>query len=249
MDETPDQNQTKTTTTSEEPKGSFQDRLNQLTRRASDAERVASETISENQGLRDQLSRLESQVAQLSARPAPPASSESIGDLSGADKSVNFDALTKAIEEKVQNIVAPILDKFAQSEADTQLAASQKQSFERAAKAHPELRDPDSHLFKTFEKLWDAREDLRVVEGSPEILVEAARGLLSEARATEQVRKMAAAADTPKNPRQLDKVDGKKDIKEAVDQLVDVGKEDGWGNSDMDDYLNLMFKGSGFDAR
>lgn len=249
-DPNPNPNQTKTNTKSDgEPKGSFQDRLNQITRRASDAERVAAQTITENTELREQLGRLESQIQQLSARPAAPASTSPEGDLSRADVPGNFEALAAKIKEDVLGVVKPVLDEFAQSKAEKQLAVTQKQSFDRAAKAHPELRDPDSKLFQTFEKLWDGRPDLQGVDGSPEILAEAARGLLTEARATEQVRKMAAAADTPKNPRKLDEVDTTGDIDDAVEKLVDVGKNDGWGNDDMDDYLALQYKKAGFDQR
>ncbi len=188
QNQNPNPDPKKTTTTSDDPKGSFQDRLNQLTRRASDAERAAAQTIAENSELRTQMTRLESQIQQLSvARPAS-AASPIPGDISASDQSGNFDTLAKQIKEEVLGAVKPILDEFSQSKADTQLAATQRQSFERAAKAHPDLRSPDSKLFQVFSQLWDNRPDLQRVDGAPEILVEAARGLLSEARTTEQVR-------------------------------------------------------------
>lgn len=249
MDKDQDENQNPTTTNSDSPRGSWQDRVHQLTRRASEAEQVASQAAVENTQLREQLNRLESQISQLSSRQVPAASEKRTFDLSGADKSGNFEELTAAIRQEVLGVVKPVLDEIQQGKADTQLAAAQRTSFQKAVKAHPELKDPESPLFQVFERLWDNRPDLQRVEGAPELLVEAARGILADARTTDQVRKMAANVDAPRNPRKLDVVDDTKDVSNALDQLVDVGKKEGWGEDEFGDYLALKFKQAGYEQR
>lgn len=236
---------TTTSTNSETPKGSWQDRLNQLTRRASEAERVASQTVTENTQLREQLGRLEQQISQLASRPAPAASPDTSRDFSGADNPGSFETLAAKIKEEVLGAVRPLLEEVQQDKVNTQLASKAQQSFTRAMQVHPELRNPESQLFQTFMQLWDNRPDLQRIDGAPEILVEAARGLLSEARATEQVRKMAAAADTPRNPRQLDVMNSDNEVTDALDKLVDVGKNDGWGQDELGDYIALKLKQTG----
>ncbi len=232
----------KTTTTSDEVKGSFQDRVNQLTRRTADAERVTSATVAENSELKNQLTRLEQQIAQLSSRSVPAASRENL-DLSVADQPANFDNLAKQITEEVLGAVKPVLDEVKQGKADTQLAAVQQASFNKAAQVHPELRDPDSALFKTFGQLWDGRPELQRVEGAPELLVEAARGLLVDEHATEQVKKMAAAADTPRTARQIESKDKEgEDISEAISSLTETGTKEGWDQDEFGDFLSLKFR-------
>jgi len=247
MDPKPDPSPTtpnQTTTTSPEAKGSFQDRVNQLTRRASDAERAASTSVAENTELRTQLSRVEQQLAELASRsasPAPvlPASQET----TPAGQPQNFDAMVQAISDRVLGVVKPVIDEVQTTAVNTQLAQKQKASFDAASRVHPELANADSELFKTFEKLWDGRPDLHQVDGSPQLLAEAARGLLSEARAADQIRKIAASAETPSSARPAP-ADAKADeeVSEALQTLAADGKEGGWSSDDMDDFLRLRIR-------
>jgi len=229
------------TNTNSEVKGSFQDRVNQLTRRATDAEQVASSTVAENSELRNQLTRLETQLSQLSApRQVAPAVRETEPN-SGAGQPGQFEALAKQITENVLGAVTPVLNEVRQGKADTQLAEANRQSFTKAATVHRDLQNQESELFKTFSTLWDGRPDLHGIAGAPELLAEAARGLLTDSQASAQVRKLAAA-DTPSIPRTIDTVNEKDDISKALDTLSASGKTEGWDNDDMSDFLSLKFK-------
>jgi hypothetical protein len=187
------------------------------------------------------MTRLEQQLASLATRPAPTASRDTL-DISGADNPTNFDAMAKQITENVLGVVQPVLQEFKQSKEDEQFFSQQQQAFHEAARNHPELRNTDSDLFKTFEQLW-ANPENRLGARSPLLVAEAAKGLMSDAQGAEQVRKMAAAVDTPKGPRQIDQIgnDGR-EIKEALDGLTDIGKKEGWNQDEFGDFLALKFK-------
>lgn len=231
----------KTTTTSGEPKGTFQDRVNQLTRRASDAERAASTSVAENAELKAQMSRLETQIASLSSRPAAPASVPGL-DITSQPKQSSLDEMAKQITESVLGAVQPVLAKVQEDTANTQLAAKQKTSLDAAVRAHPELNDPASDMYKTLVHLWNSRPDLHTVDGAPELLAEASKGLLSEARANDQVRKLAASAQTPNAARTVDGVDEDTEINDTLKTLTKEGKDEGWSNDDFEDFLKLKFK-------
>jgi hypothetical protein len=224
-----------------EPKGNFQDRVNQLTRRASDAERVAAASAAENAQLVSQLGKLEQQIADLAARQAPTASPKPPGDLSAADQPANLDAMAQKITEQVLGAIEPTLAEVKQSKADEQLAAQQQASFNAARQIHPELGDPKSKFYETFEALWNNRPDVQKVVGAPQLLAEATRGLLSDARAKEQIVKMAAAADTPSGSRVVDNPSDAQEVDKALGDLTKVGKTEGWSNDEFDDYLKLQF--------
>jgi hypothetical protein len=245
--ETPNQNQP-TTTTSDDVKGSYQDRLNQLTRRASDAERVAASTNSENTELQAQVAQLTQQIASLTSRqPAVEQPASQPWDTPGKTppKGQPFDVqgLTEAIKTVVQQEIAPLTTSIRERDENEQLVASQRQSFKQAAAVYPELANADSEFYKTFEQLWDARKDMHTVAGAPELLATAARGLLSDARRTEDVRRIAAAAHKPTAARAGDPVEGKDlaEAKQALGQLVQEGVtgEREWKDSDISDYLKL----------
>lgn len=248
LDSVPDPNpnpqKTTTPTSSEAPKGSWQERVNQLTRRASTAEASASALVAENAQLTARLGRLEAQIANQSARQVPTASSQEL-DLSGADKPDNLDALAQQITQNVLGAVKPILDEVKQDKADTQLVVQQQQAYNRAAQSYPDLKDTNSELFQVFEKLWEGRPDVHGLPDGPELMAAVAVGVLGGARAGNDVRKMAAAADTPKGARQIDRLNDSKDVDEALNTLKDVGKSEGWDGDDWGNYLTLKFKQHG----
>jgi hypothetical protein len=190
------------------------------------------------------LSRVEQQLAELASRSASPAPvMPAPQEPTPAAQPNNFDAMVQAISDKVLNAVQPVIDEVQTTAADTQLVQKQKVSFDAASRVHPELANPDSELFKTFEKLWDGRPDLHAVDGSPQLLAEAARGLLSESRAADQVRKIAASAETPSSPRPAPAdAQGDEEVSEALQNLAAEGKEGGWSSDDMDDFLRLRIR-------
>lgn len=240
------------TTSGEAPRGSYQDRLNQLTRRAAEAERTASFNAAESDEFKSKITELETKIAQLSTSRASPVNSASGDpDLSaGAGNRAQFDlgALTKAVSEEVMKGLKPVVDEFRQNREAGAVAAKQKASFDRAAQVYPDLKNPDSPVFKAFAALWDGRPDLHKVDGAPEILVEAARGLLTDARTTEQVRKMAAAANRPSAPRSMLEDSGIKDVKEAKEalgSLVGNVQREGLSSDSLEDYLRLKVATAG----
>jgi hypothetical protein len=198
--------------------------------------------VAENGELKAQLARLESKLADLAPRPVASAPADGLA-LSDAQPNLgNTEAMIQKITENVLGAVNPVLEEVRQEKASAKVAGAQQNSFNRAAQAHPELRNPDSEMFQTFSKIWDNRPDLQQVEGSPELIAEAALGLLSSARVGDQARKMAAAADKPTGPRNIDTVNDDAEIATAIDTLTNVGKSEGWNEDEFGDFLTLKFK-------
>ena len=241
----PAQNPTPEGGTTSGPKGSAAERINQLTRRASDAERVAAANAAESDSLKAAVRQLEAKLANISTlRPespfAAPADRQSAGG--GTAEPLSGEALSRAIRDAIASELKPLTSAVTQAEEDRKSTEKQKVSFERAAQRYPELRDANSELFQTFGQLWEGRQDLHKTDGAPELLAEVARSVLMESRGTEQVRKIAAAAHRPAGNRTVLESKGVGDLDKAQSALTDLvktGQSRGLDDQEFEDYLRL----------
>ena len=222
---------------------SVQDRINQITKAKSEAERQAGEMAEVNRGLQAQLATLASKVDALSQAPmqsAPqPTQVDPLAGLLQSHPSVpvvtapsngmpQFDpaALQKMVADSVNAAIAPVTSAFSSQAKATRLG----QEFNALAAQHPQLQDKASPLFQAFQQVWNGKPELQEMDGGLDLAIAAAQGIVGSQPSTDNVAGKVAANTTPPTSPVSDVLGGvtdKQKAKQIADDLYAKGQTEG----------------------
>ncbi len=241
-DKTPDPQQTER-----------QKRIDQLTKKASEAEASTAALAQKNEALTQQLLALSQKIDNMSsavpqATPPQPGPNTPV-DLFGKPQStensprnVNQSVDENTMRRIVQEAMQPFQQSLEQQAEDAELANQHKVAFTQAVATFPELGKQDSEAWEVFSQIWDNRPDLQKIADGPLFVAEAVRGITMSARTEEakvdsdkRIASVTRPTDSGRIPLQSDTTKAR-DLK---NQLVEKGERSGFDNTEMEDYLKL----------
>jgi hypothetical protein len=225
-------------------KNTVQQRIDKLTKQRRDAERQLNDALAQNQELSDRLSNLEALVNTSPTRvpQADPASRQTpyqdpLAPTPQAPQA-NPNDLGHLVRDILQKELAPLTTMVQQSAK----VNKQQRAFNAAANDFPDLTDPKSEAFQTFQQLWEGRPDLQELDDGPAIVAQLTRGILSDARISSrktEEKKIAAEAITPSHATRLSVPDDYDKAVELKQKLADKGKTQGLQEDEMLDLIQL----------
>jgi len=117
-------------------------------KKAAEERLLASEA--QNDELREQLLRLQEELAALRAsqQSSPPKAGFDQGTQSAADD------LDTRIQRAVQSALQPIFEQVEQGQRLVELRTKQAQAWQRAQQEFPELKSPDSQFYQAAQEIW-----------------------------------------------------------------------------------------------
>lgn len=185
-------------------KTALQARIDRLVRKKGQAETERDAFRSQLEGVTKELASLRASLASVNKPTSAPAPSPGLfGDAAehpAAPAASAVPDISGLVEAAVQKALAPLTAKAAEAARISELRAAHEAVFAEIVEDFPELKDQQSELRKTFNVIFDSRQDLQQLPDAPAIVANIARGVLADQRRAEQKQsaaKRAASIHTP----------------------------------------------------
>lgn len=223
-------------------KSSVQQRIDQLVRRAGDAERQSGALSTENEALLGQIAELTKKVEGLSR--ATPSGKPA------ASASIEGESTEELVKRAVGEALRPLFEGAETDRASAQISRQQQLSFERAAQANPKLRDQSSQDFQVFAQIFDGRPEIKSSPEGPELAYAIAKGILVDSRGEDRQRDNARTqAQIPRSAGSPLPLTGDGDdhtrAERAKTTLLERGYNKELSSQEMTDLVTLVLATSG----
>jgi len=211
----------------ESGKNKIEERINQLYGQKKEAEEYSATLQTENQNLRTQMLELQETVNNLKEKvgdvQAPPTGNTRQEKTDGNAGNLDADGIRKVVEETVGNVLSQ-RDQNVQK-AD-QLRQSHVKSWQQAVNEMPGLKDQNSDLYKTAQRIWERDAELQRSGAGPYKAAVMARGFIGSDNVSQEQLNSATQQNTAisnnltqgNNKKQLEAVD--KEIEDIKVQMA-----------------------------
>jgi len=158
----------------------------------------------------------------------------------------NSQAFQESIDSAVQKALKPMLEQNAES--STRLSKHQA-SYAKVVERDPAFLDPSAEEKQLFDKVYNSRPDIQVLDDAPAVVAEMVRGIMADDRidAVRQDLAKSRAALPDSAGRPTPQGDPEK-VREAFKQLQAKGEKVELTVAERGDYLNLATAVAHLDA-
>lgn len=213
-----------------------QQRINQITRQRHEAERAKGELQVQNEQLTARIMSLENKVASAPAAPAP------VNDFGySAPAPVGQVPQQANVDDLITKAVTTAMDSVRQEQSQQEFKMLQKDSFDEAAEALPNIRIPGSQEQALFDQIYASNPAFHTMENGPAIAIQLVSHALGASTTGDQAaRKQVATSPQPGAPAQ--RLQGLPDQVSANSAAIDemAGRvKDGWSSDEFTDYIGL----------
>ncbi len=229
-----------------------QDRINQLTSRATRAQQEADQTSAINADMVTQITNLQAEVAALRTGSQPDTTQQDLADffsggstVKGKREAPSPEALQSFITSAVGNALKPHIEQSQAAQAEQALVAAQTQSFASAMEFLPDLENPNSDAQKLYTAIAQAQPELCAIASAPIMIANMVKGILADVGVTPPTAETKAAISTPAPTTDLSARLGNvletgKDVsKEVLDAFAEKGKTEGLDGDEMQTMLGI----------
>lgn len=218
-----------------------QNRLNQVLAQVADRDQAVGEFSQQVAATNERIARIEAAIQQIAAGVQAPSQPKAETTLSSLLKPAQQSAqsipqtdIASMIRAAVEDAVKPLAQKDAARDAQQALLRQQEQSFAKAAKILPGLKNEDSKESALFDRIIDSRKDLSSLPDAPLLVATMVQGLLSEAgKQAKDTTKVKQALTHPSPGAVTSKVRSPSDIEEVREmhqKLLEKGRDSGLSN-------------------